>query len=72
MKYKALRSKITHEWVRFFTDIPDGYAFTSIPELLNTKASIDDLKGFFPEINFDDFELITINLTIESNINEEM
>jgi hypothetical protein len=73
MKAKTLRTKDTKEFIHLylFGSNPESYS-CEIPQILSITADINDIKKINPEINFDDYELIEIDIVDSGEIGADI
>jgi hypothetical protein len=70
MKAKTLRRKDTHEYIVIMEVNGFNVRYTSeLPYLQPMTATIELMKNYYqdPEINFDDLELIELDININEN-----
>jgi hypothetical protein len=61
MKFKALRRKDTKEWVYICQSDPrDDFWIRTLPLPMIMDTTFEDIKEMYPNNNFDNYELITL------------
>jgi hypothetical protein len=66
MKFKALVFKEGTEYQEFtwYDDDIHDWVTGSIPDLFSGTATFEDIKAFYPNHNFTDVTLVTVELNI--------